>query len=603
MKHREPKTEALGFFITDSTLDAALLRSTGMGIHVVKHFSRMRVRPEEGMSSLTKAIPGLKSSEDADFTLEIGSTSAVGEPNFLASEFGSLENKPLTHDLKKMRGDAGFSPYIPQMRAILQECEAAGYAGLPMAFCNGASDVSYIQVKLPSGKLKRRKKADAQTEGPDVITGAQRRQLLQALDTQFDGTFKPAEVGFLPLAPYNGQDRFLAVVSNPKGALVPTLESVFGAADPTPPSACLADAEVSHYIALVRRGLLPDQKQKTALVRVGTEDTFIVFMQGRELLHYERIRSLTSFDSPDTICSRVLLQQDEKKVGDLQQLYVHLDGRSEHLIESFKRFFPDAEVSTLGKVLEDVGITLPEEEQDGLRGRWVSAVSMGVRILQDWDSQDETHFNLLPSGLLRSFRKSSVFAWHTIGMLILLFLSTAFFSMQYVNKTSDIERHRAELQTNPVSAPVADATVVQSRIDSLQFAYQKYTQVLSALDSLLIGSDRWTRMLEKTSASTHDVSGIWINSWVPQPDGATIRLEGNALSQARIVKFTRQLEGSIDKVTSARINDIKLYNFSLVAPMPSEMPEFLRYLREQTLEENDLPVVLTDLTTNSKVTQ
>jgi hypothetical protein len=161
-------------------------------------------------------------------------------------------------------------------------------------------------------------------------------------------------------------------------------------------------------------------------------------------------------------------------------------------------------------------------------------------------------------------------------MMAVLFAATFFGVQHYLSGEAEIQRQEAEL--NLIQPTAMNPQMLQHRIDSLQTAYVTFTNALKVLDSLLVGSDRWTRSLEHTTEATGDVTGLWLKGWTPETAG--LRIEGNALSQARVVSFAREMEASIQQLTSSRIGPVRVYSFTMIMQVPNEMPEVARYLQE-----------------------
>ena len=125
------------------------------------------------------------------------------------------------------------------------------------------------------------------------------------------------------------------------------------------------------------------------------------------------------------------------------------------------------------------------------------------------------------------------------------------------------------------------------KVDSLNAAYLSYTSALHVLDSLLVGSDRWTRALGSMTESTGSVGRIWLKSWTPIA-GERVSIQGNALSRSRIARLAQQWNGSIEMLNFADIQKIRVYSFAMNIPVPSEMPPVALQLRETALERDEI---------------
>ena len=72
MARKNKHDSVLGVFVTDTVVDAVLMKRSGDKIHIVNRFGRPRSRLGDRISDLATVLPGLKDSSEADFTLEIG---------------------------------------------------------------------------------------------------------------------------------------------------------------------------------------------------------------------------------------------------------------------------------------------------------------------------------------------------------------------------------------------------------------------------------------------------------------------------------------------------------------------------------------------------
>jgi hypothetical protein len=111
------------------------------------------------------------------------------------------------------------------------------------------------------------------------------------------------------------------------------------------------EAEVPLLVGLVRLTSAPEAHENTALGRVGAEDTIALLLTGGQIRHYEQMQSVTAFDGPDTICSRVLLQQDVQGVGTLHNVVIVAEERENELVQGFAAFYPQARVAPMPKLL------------------------------------------------------------------------------------------------------------------------------------------------------------------------------------------------------------------------------------------------------------
>jgi hypothetical protein len=164
---------------------------------------------------------------------------------------------------------------------------------------------------------------------------------------------------------------------------------------------------------------------------------------------------------------------------------------------------------------------------------------------------------------------------------VLLFLSVFFFGARYASLTFDISDH----QQTPARVPAADSAdtdirALQTRIDSLRGTSARYLHALDVLDTLMVGSDKWSRALEETARGTSSVAGIWVETWRPAGN-ARVRLSGNSTSRDRIVRLAERMDGHIESLSFSEIREFPVFSFVIDIPLSDDLPEAAVYLREQ----------------------
>jgi hypothetical protein len=144
-----------------------------------------------------------------------------------------------------------------------------------------------------------------------------------------------------------------------------------------------------------------------------------------------------------------------------------------------------------------------------------------------------------------------------------------------------MELYRYELSHFPEETIESNTALLQSRIDSLKSQTVGFMRSLDILDSLLVGSDVWSRALEKTASVSADVRGIWIERW--REEGEFLRLEGNATDRNEVVAFATQSDATIETLQFSEIRGWPVYSFSMRRRIPKELPKAAVYLRNNVV--------------------
>ncbi len=596
----------LGVMATGRLLDAVLLRAGESGPEILRTFRRHRSTSYATVETADMAVDAADSTS-SDFTIQFGDTSSPGEL-FLSSEFEGVEADPSMAEMGEAASTAVQPAFDMELNDIIAECEAAGYTDLSIAFVDGSTDVLTHEIIVPpvvakeKSDAKGKKKGKSEAKGRDRTPESERADgdpkevdtatLLHILANEQTETVDPERVAFLPMtSTEEGIQRQLGIWTKSNDLVIETVE-VLRAGKAKMPLVRLLDTEVSLYLGLARAAHLQHldkhynddnsaatalpgtNNRKTLIVRAGVEDTLVMFLHEDMLQHYESLRSITTFDAPETICSRVLLLQDEYGTGDVQQVLILGEEREETLIESFALFFPEASVVSLSSQLP---VKFDGDGKAPSRAR-VLAASVALRLIED-DLYDGVfpEINLLPARLLKRRMRMPV-TWHVVAMVVLLFCTSLFFMARYFSLRHEMNVQRLKLRNGANKEMAADAKALQARIDSMQAATAGFVRALDVLDSLLVGSDQWSRALETTSQATSRVSGIWVENW--RLEGSKLSVTGNATSRDNVVSLADRLDGSIESLTFSEIRDWPVFSFRMTFPLRHELPEAARYLRE-----------------------
>ncbi len=424
MQKKRSSDLVLGVMVTNRMLHAVLLQSEGNGVRVLRRFTRQRVSKSSHAGMMT-SVPELQ--EDAaagnDFTIQFGDGTGGGNNLFLNSEFGG-GGTGLMDSGDDMSGGIS-SIFVLELGDILAECKDTGYEDPTVAFCADSSDVMHVELRVPVSE--RKDKSKSEEDGASFrVDPSDRSWLLKVLGEQYQGGFEANRVGFLKMNSVDpGELRYLAVFPKQRDSVIATLLAMREQQNSRLPAVRILDAEVPLYLGLARSALAnstvqtPPERTHSLIVRAGTEDTLVLFMRSSQLLHYESLRSLTAYESPETICSRVLLQQDEHGINEVQHVFLLSEEREDELVESFEMFFPDSHVSSLRHTVYELGdLGLEEANTSAI----VGAVASALRLLShDRFNGVFDELNLMPSRLIKRRFKIPI-TWHipVIGLLIAL---------------------------------------------------------------------------------------------------------------------------------------------------------------------------------------
>ena len=567
--------DVLGVSLTPQTVEAVLLRVDSGHPVVVQRFvhPRLRVGDDALSEDVAATLPGLKTSEESDFTLQVGTR--PGDDPFDGSFGGS----------DRLSGDGAPSPgralprtFAGPLSDIIAACSERGFDDLDVVFVTGAPDIAHIEIaarvnpKATSGNAWSQWMSRLPFGAP-----APNAELIAALRAAHKGGFDRRRVRFFPMTPTaSGTARHLALVPTLADSVTPTLKTTLARDLSATP--VRLDSEVLLHVDAVRRYLEPTPEHVTAVVRVGTDDTLILFMTGPELLHVEHPRSLTSYDAPDTVASRIMLYQDEQQIESLDAIVLAGGSPDDRLVDSFRSFFPGAAVGRLHELLAAEHVDGNPEVLATITPDAGLALAAGLRLVHDRNDD----FNLLGVVDNDTPRAMPVFAWHTVLTLLLLISTTLFFVWQYVGQHDEIAELETRINANPIALPNISPQDLKTRVDSLNAVHAQHARALTVLDSLLMGSAEWSSTLERAANETSEIGGVWFEEW--ELEDAMITMRGHAMDRNRVATLTRNLGGDIHELVYTEIEDKRVYQFEITVPRSTEMPAAALYLRERDLD-------------------
>ncbi len=592
MKYTSKSEYILGIAISARTVEAVLVHDAPSGPSIVRTFSRKRA----GIEPLDSVMPEVHDEVDADVVFSVPGAAAMDSTLFLASEFGATEAPTEDGTNENMATFQLAMPCDLEIQDIVAECADAGYENVHIVFAIGTDYASALPINIGDGvegkKGKNGKSAKKNTKEKD--------QLLAALESTQSLSVDPEKVVFLPLSELGVRNEtHLAVLVHPNEPVTISLKAIRDRKRPFP-NVSLLDTEITLLLGLARTSLLTDrvfeesstsevgdphndEEETSVIVRIGVEDTLVIFMTGRELTHYESLRSITSFDPSDTICSRILLMHDEFGAGDADRMLLFCDVEEDSVFERLSEVFPDTYINRLRNVLPQ----MQEERETAIGIEGIVAAAVALRVVRDelWQSVFEAT-NFL-SSKLRKGRIRLPFSWPVAAMILMLFGTTLFFVHKYFVMSHEIEMARYELKNFPDEMIGLDADVLQANIDSLRSRSAGFLDALDLLDSLLVGSDVWSRALERTSVHTGDISGLWIERWEEKMPGV-LSIIGTSMDRDQIVKFAARASANIESISFAEIRDWPVYSFQLTIHLVRQLPEAAIYLRENAENQPDI---------------
>ena len=565
-------THALGITVSADGLYAVLLERTDEETVVQFRLSSDELGEGEGdlpFEESGEMAPGMEEEPD-DVTIQFGDDDGGSGDMFMGSEFDDIDGGE--DDLGTAGDGADTWNFQAELDDLLDECAERGYEDPEIAFCSTTSEIDDVELRLPPDESDE---GEVEEDEQGLPLPAARSTLIEMLEDQYEGGVEEGRVGFVPMhRTGDGRQRVLALIARPGGPVLSTLSTMQNQSLARSPRARLLDAEVSLHLGLARSilQLPPGTPEKTILVRSGPKDTLVLFIEGNTLRQSEHLPELTSEDSAETICSRVLLLQDEYGMGEVQHLMLIAEDDEEMLADAFRSYFSGADLRLLRT-------HLPGGEETDTEA-YVAATGVALRLLDD--PRYAPFFR--PVNLLAKKYTASRFrlpvGWSVPALLILLAATTLGFVWYYFANASAISDQRSTLRQLEQQVEQVDQEALQGRIDSLKSAAAQYAGANEMMGQLLQGSNKWSAGLATVTGEINSIEGLSVDQWSPEGEHR-VTVVGRSTDRSKVVRLAQRLEGEIRELTFTEMRDVRLYDFQLTAPLDTTKPAAIDYWREQ----------------------
>ncbi len=321
-------------------------------------------------------------------------------------------------------------------------------------------------------------------------------------------------------------------------------------------------------LARANYGFAPDEI--SAIVYLGTELTRLIFMKGSEFFHFAPVlgEGYDSINIKNTVYSRLLLEQDNLGIPRIDRIL--LAGESRRIIfdEFLKNQLPEVDIQYLQTPYLDTSRLSPETQE--LIPEYAVAIATAWKIL-DENNPAFYPINLLPE-FIREDQRSFKLGWHGYVLLILIFLSTFYFTYKISMLNSELSSQKEVLIQK--EAQLAENQRLQVKISNLNDQLGRYRLALSVYDSIVPGYNKWSQLIEKVSHSIENINSLWITDIHQAPDKDLV-FNGFSIYRSRIPKIAQFHSNAVlNKVLQEQIREKTVYNYELSIPKGAEIQQY-----------------------------
>lgn len=358
------------------------------------------------------------------------------------------------------------------------------------------------------------------------------------------------------------EGNLLCVVREDGLSLINTLDNIKGYMGNRLPRMPVIDSSDVALMNMVRLNYHFEPQEVCVVIYVGVEFTRLIFMRGNQFYQFAPILG-EGYDSPNlqnTVYSRLLLEQDNLAIPRISKIILAGECKRVGLKDFLAQQLPDQDVDYLLAPQLDFS-ELSAEEQEMI-SEYAIPIGTSWRVL-DPTSPGLYSINLLPAEI-REGQRVFKLAWHGVVLMMILFLSTLFFTWQVGLKTKEI--NEAEKVLEMKQTQLEENQTLQASIEALSAQYARYQTSLALYDTLVPGADRWSKTLKQLSNGVEDYNSIWITDFAGNEAGA-MTLNGFSVYRTRIPRLSTLFDNSVLKqVTVSEIRKQTVYNYSIDVP-------------------------------------
>jgi len=360
------------------------------------------------------------------------------------------------------------------------------------------------------------------------------------------------------------EGNLLCVVREDGLSLINSLENVKGFIGNRLPRIPAIDSADISLMNMVRLNYDLQPSEVSVIIYVGVEFSRLIFMRGNQFYQFAPILG-EGYDSPNlqnTVYSRLLLEQDNLAIPRISKIILAGECKRIGFKEFLTQQLPDHDIDYLLGPQLDLS-SLPPEQQESV-SEYAVPIGAAWRVL-DPQNKRIYNVNLLPS-IVREGQRVFKLAWHGYVLMLLLFVSTLFFTWQIAQKAKDLSEKRDLLKFK--ESQMQENATLRTSIQALEAQLARYQTSLALYDSLVPGSERWSKVFTQFSHGVEDLNSIWVTDFATT-DAGVMTLNGFAVYRTRIPRFSTLFENSVlREVSVQQIREQTVYRYKVEVPVP-----------------------------------
>lgn len=297
----------------------------------------------------------------------------------------------------------------------------------------------------------------------------------------------------------------------------------------------------------------------TLILHIGEDYSRFIFMRGKDLLHVSQIigAGAGSLDFKQILYRRLLLEMDTLELLQLNQIVMSGKVHKSGIVDYFYQEMP-YEVAIVYPNFSDIDMSLLDQSQVETLGPYAVAVSIAQRALTP-EIKRPHPIDLTPSRIKESQKSLSMSlpSWIILILMPVIVLYT-FFRIEQLN--TGMNRIRSDTYNRLLQEE--EFMALENRIIEAHAQLSEVEKTSLILDSLTIGTNRWSPLMVQLMREIGKIKGIWLTE-INQEQGVVV-IKGYATYRNRIPQLVKAL-GSVKlrTVEVQQIRDKATYRFEI----------------------------------------
>ncbi|MCX8056632.1 MAG: hypothetical protein N3F03_03350 [Ignavibacteria bacterium] len=284
------------------------------------------------------------------------------------------------------------------------------------------------------------------------------------------------------------------------------------------------------------------QEDKNYLIlHVGIDSSRIIFISNKTIKHISSYLGIgvQTVGFHDIIISKINLEMDVAQISEIDKIFLAGEVTESTVQLTFYGSFPLADL----EVIKFDELDLSELSEDKKNQIPVYAFCIApIFFFLLKDKSKTPVVNLLPLDVIEA---QKIFKLDPVGyvLLILIFLTVAFFTQRYITNHKKLQVLQTEIQSKQLL--IAENAELVNRVTQLSNRIEAGRRIQQTIDTLILGAERWTEILMKIQEFQPQRRRIWLTSIAASNEG--VKIFGIGINKYTIPDFSDHLDKALLK--------------------------------------------------------